>query len=146
MLSGEWEELPADHELRERFARHMDTIWLTKTPGAKLTFKFRGTSAGIYDLMGPDTGRAKITVDGKDVGVRQQVDPWAYYQRQAGIHVAGGLPDEVHTVTVELLPDPPDRTVPIEAAKKADRYDAKLFEGVALRLAAIRMIGELLNE
>ena len=146
MLSGEWEELPADHELRKRFAPHMDTIWLTTTPGAKLTFKFKGTAASIYDLMGPDTGRARITLDGKEIGVRQQVDPWAYYQRQAGIAVASGLPDEVHTATVELLSDPPDRTVPIEAAKEADRYDPQLFEGVALRVAAIRLIGELVTE
>lgn len=146
MLGTEWRELPPDHELRKRFARHMDTIWFTDTPGAKLTFKFRGTDASVYDLMGPDTGRAKITVDGEDRGVRQQVDPWSYYQRQAAISVAGGLEDTVHTVTVELLPDPPDRSVPIEEAKKAGRYDPALFQGVALRVAGLRIVGEIVTE
>ncbi len=146
MLGTEWRELPPDHELRQRFARHMDTIWFTDTPGAKLTFRFKGTDASVYDLMGPDTGRVKVTVDGEDKGIRQQVDPWSYYQRQAVIAIASGLEDTVHTVTVELLPDPPDRSVPIEEAKKADRYDPSLFEGVALRVAALRIIGEAVRE
>jgi len=126
-----------------RFAGKMDAIWYTDTPGATLTFRFKGASAAIYDLMGPDTGRVKITVDGKDMGVRQQVDPWSYYQRQAAIPIASGLEDTVHEVVVELLPDPPDRNVPIAEAKKANRYDPALFEGVALRLAAIRVIGDV---
>ena len=142
MLSGKWETLPPDHELSRRFARHFDAIWLTRTPGAKLTFRFKGTAASLFDLMGPDTGRVKVTVDGKDAGTRQQVDPWSYYQRLAAIPLASGLPDGEHTVTVELLPDPPSRAVAIESAKRAGRYDPKLFRGVALRLGCLRLLGE----
>jgi len=42
-----------------------------------------------------------------------------------------------------LLPDAPDRSVPIEAAKKEGKYDAALFEGVALRVGCLRLMGEL---
>jgi hypothetical protein len=143
MLSGGWRELPPEDELRQRFASKMDTIWFTDQPGATLTFRFRGTAASVYDLMGPDTGRVKVTIDGQEAGVRQQVDPWSYYQRQAAISVAGGLPDAEHEVVLELLPEPPDRGVPIAEAKKANRYDPHLFEGVALRVAAIRVLGHI---
>lgn len=146
MLTGTWEELPADDPLRKRFARHFDTIWFTRSPGARLSFKFRGTAASLFDIMGPDTGRARVSLDGRVVGIKQQVDPWAYYQRLAALSIGDGLPDAVHTATVELLPDPPDRTVPIESAKRAKRYDAALFEGVALRIGSIRLIGELVEE
>jgi len=142
MLTGTWRELPADDPLRKRFARHFDAIWLTRTPGAKLTFKFKGTAASLFDLIGPDTGRARITVDGKVIGIRQQVDKWCYYQRLSALHLASGVPDAVHTVTVELLREPPSRTVAIEEAKRLNRYDPKLFDGVALRIGFIRMIGE----
>jgi hypothetical protein len=142
MLTKGWRPLPPTDPLCQRFARQWDTIWFTDTPGAKLTFKFKGTEASLFDLMGPDTGRVRVTVDGQDKGIRQQVDPWSYYQRFASIPIATNLPDAEHTVTVELLPDPPDRSIAIEAAKKANQYDPNLFQGVALRLGWIRANGD----
>ena len=41
---------------------------------------------------------------------------------------------------VELLPDPPDRTVSITEAKKHQPFNAKDFEGVALRIGWIRIV------
>ena len=139
MLTGDWQELPAGDPLRKRFARQFDAIWFTRSPGARLTFTFTGTDASLFDLMGPDTGQVKVTVDGRDAGVHKQVDPWSYYQRLAAIPLASNLPRGQHTVTVELLPDPPNRAVAVAAAKKNNRYDPKLFEGVALRLAWLRV-------
>jgi len=145
MLSGDWERREPKVGTRD-FTRHFDDLWFTNTPGATLTFKFKGSAAGILDLMGPDTGKMKITVDGEDKGTRAQVDPWSYYQRLAVVQIVSGVEaDKVHTVTVELLPDAPDRSVPIAEAKKADRYNADEFEGVALRFAWLRIIGELVD-
>ena len=137
MLTGKWERRDPGP-----FAKHFEATWFTDTPGAKLTFRFRGTAASLFDVMGPDTGRVQITVDGEDKGVREQVDPWCYYQRISSLRIADGLDDEEHTVTVELLKEPPDRSAPIEEAKKLGKYDPKSFEGVALRIGWIRVVGE----
>jgi len=94
MLAGEWVELPAEDPNRLAQARHFDTIWQTRTPGAKLTAKFAGTELSLFHLIGPDTGRFRVTVDGKDAGIRQSVDPWCYYQRLAAVTLASGLPRE----------------------------------------------------
>ena len=75
-------------------------------------------------------------------GIRQQVDPWAYFQRLSALPLVGGLADAEHRVTVELLPEPPDRSVAIEAAKRAGSYNKGVFEGVALRLGFLRFLGE----
>lgn len=141
MLSGEWVELPADDPNRQAQARHFDTIWQTRSPGAKLTVTFTGTELSLYHLIGPDTGRIRVTVDGKDGGIRQSVDPWCYYQRLSGATLASGLPMGEHTVTIELLPDAPDRSKPIEEAKKLGLYKAEDFEGVAVRIGWLRVIG-----
>jgi len=143
MLEGEWTALDASGPLMERFSRFMDTIWVTRTPGAKLTFSFRGTAVSILDLMGPDTGCARVTLDGRDLGARIQVDQWCTFQRHAALNIADGLPDEVHTVTVELMPDAPDRSAPIAAAKEQGSYRAQDFEGVAFRFGGIRVMGEV---
>jgi len=145
MLSGQWERLAPPTVGGRSFPRHFEGIWATKTPGAKLTFRFRGTSAALFNLMGPDGGRYRVTVDGKDAGIKHQVDPWAYYHRLSSLGLCGGLPDTEHTVTVELLPDPPDRTVAIEAARAANQYDEKTFAGVALYAGCIRIEGEPLE-
>jgi len=143
MLEGRWEKLPPDNIAGRSFANHFNEVWFTKTPGAKLTFRFRGTEASLFDLMGPDTGIAQVSVDGKVSGTRQQVDPWAYYQRLTAIPLWSGPAGE-HTVTVELLPTVPDRSVPIAEAKKVNRYKAEDFEGVALRFGWLRVNGEVL--
>ena len=145
MLSGKWEQLPPKAVEGKDFSRHFDSVWYTHTPGSKLTFKFRGTSASLFDLIGPDTGHVRVTVDGQDRGVRQRMDRWMYYQRLSALDMASGLPDAEHTVTVELLPEPPGRAVAIEEAKKAKRYRPEAFEGVVLRVGWIRLVGELVD-
>ncbi len=143
MLEGAWRRISPDDVHGRNFSRHFDELWFTDTPGATLTFKFRGTHAGVFNLMGPDGGRVKVTVDGQDAGTRQQVDRWCWYHRLARMPLATGLDDGEHTITVELLPDPPDRTVPIEEAKKLNKYQPGAFEGVALYFAWLRIVGEL---
>jgi len=143
MLIGDWQRTPATAVAGKDFSRHFDEVWLTKAPGAKLTFKFRGTSVSMFDLIGPDTGRVRVTIDGEDKGARQRMDRWMHYQRLSALQLASGLEDTEHTVTVELLPEPPDRSIPIAEAQKAKRYDPRAFEGVALRLGWIRVVGEV---
>ncbi len=140
MLSGEWEEVVPPRLGASKWDNHFDSLWVTKTPGSKLTFTFTGTRAWIFDVFGPGTGRVKVTIDGVDRGMRQQVDPWSYYYRIGSLEIGSNLPAGEHTVTVELLPDVPDRSVPIEAAKKANQYRPADFEGVALHFGAISVL------
>ena len=137
MLSGDWREVVPAEVAGKGFSNHFDRLWVTETPGAKLTFKFTGTRAWIFNVFGPGTGRAKVTVDGIEKGIRKQVDPWSFYYRLGSLEIASNLPNGEHTATVELLSDPPDRAVPIESAKKSNRYKPADFEGVALHLGAI---------
>jgi len=141
MLTGNWQKLTSGTGI----GKHFEELWFTNAPGAKLTFKFRGTAASLFNLMGPDTGAVRVTVDGLDKGRRQQVDRWCYYQRISALALADGLAEAEHTVTVELLPDAPDRSVPIEEARKLGKHNPKDFEGVALRFGWIRIVGELVE-
>jgi hypothetical protein len=79
------------------------------------------------------------------MGVHQRVDRWCYYQRLSAIPIASGLEDAEHVVTIELLPDVPDRSVPIAEAQALNRYNPKDFEGVALRIGWIRLVGDLIR-
>ena len=53
-----------DSPLAKRFGNRMGTLWEATQPGSRLTFKFRGSTARLYDLLGPDGGQVLVTVDG----------------------------------------------------------------------------------
>jgi lysophospholipase L1-like esterase len=142
MLSGDWQEVVPAAVGGRTFSNHLDRLWVTRTPGAKLSVKFTGTRLWIFNVFGPGTGRVRVTVDGVDKGERQQVDRWSHYYRLGSLEIAANLPPGEHTATIELLADPPDRSVPIESAKKANTYKPADFEGVALHLGALCVLEE----
>ena len=145
MLAGAWEQLPEEHPLQRRFGRRMGTIWETGEPGSKITFRFRGSQAKLYDLLGPDGGQVIITVDGK---TRERpvprFDSYCTYHRIATLRVASGLdPEAVHTVTVEVHPEQPDRS---PVAFRLDDPEKELkgpkYQGTRLRVSHVMLLGE----
>jgi hypothetical protein len=71
----------------------------TNTANASVTIKFSGTSLGWIGLMGPDCGRAKVTLDG---GNPSTVDLYsANYQFQKTVWQSGNLVWGSHTVKIE---------------------------------------------
>lgn len=68
MLSGDWEALADDDAKQRAFGKRLGQIWMAAQPGSKLHFKFKGSAAKLYDLLGPDGGQVIITVDGKAGG------------------------------------------------------------------------------
>ena len=66
---------------------------------------------GYTPALGPDGGQVLITVDGKtsDKPV-PRFDSYSTYHRIATLPIAEGLDGtKVHTVTIEVHPDQPDR-------------------------------------
>jgi len=71
----------------------------TETAGAKITFKFRGTSITWQSGRGPDYGIASVQVDG---GAPTDVDTYSRTQKyQDVVFRAAGLADAPHTLTVQ---------------------------------------------
>ncbi|MBI1373414.1 MAG: SGNH/GDSL hydrolase family protein [Phycisphaera sp.] len=146
MTSGGWKQLPPDNNLVKSFGNRMDSLWLADTPGQKLTFKFRGSKAALYDLLGPDGGQVTITVDGKTRGPVPRFDHYCTYHRIATLQIADGLdPAAVHTVTVEVAPGQPDRSSVTDREKSKPNFDPKKYDGANLRVGAIMLIGDLVE-
>ena len=102
--SGPWTKLPTNTGLGKSYAARVDSIWKAE-PGAELSFRFKGSTARIYDLLGPDCGAIKITVDGKTTQLRR-IDGYCTSWRLSLASIANGLePAKVHEVTVKVLSD-----------------------------------------
>ncbi|NQV27915.1 MAG: SGNH/GDSL hydrolase family protein [Rhodopirellula sp.] len=149
MLSPEWKELPSDSRLAKSFGLRMGTLWETTEPGSRLTFQFRGTSAKLYDLLGPDGGQVVITVDGKTRPKPvPRFDSYCTYHRIATLSVADGLdPNELHTVTIEVHPDQPDRQSVAFRLKDPDvELKSPKYQGTCVRVGQILVLGDVVPQ
>lgn len=148
MLKGNWTKLDPGNGLGKRFGIRMDAIWQAGKPGSKLTFKFRGSAARIYDLLGPDGGQVIVTVDGKSSSKpRPRFDSYCTYHRLATLHVAEGLdPTKVHTVTIEIHPEQPSRQ-PVAFRLKDPEKELKSakYQGTNVWFGALMLRGDLVE-
>ncbi|HQZ27894.1 MAG TPA: GDSL-type esterase/lipase family protein [Verrucomicrobiales bacterium] len=113
MLKGDWMEVdPAakGEELGKKFERFFPTMWRTATPGASLTFQFRGTEVGFFDVVGPDGGQLQVSIDGGEPKIVPRFDAYCVYPRLSKFQVGTDLdPESLHTVTINLDAASPDK-------------------------------------
>lgn len=148
MLSGDWRELPPDAPLAKSFSNRMGTIWEATQPGSKLTFRVRGSVVKLYDLLGPDGGQVVMTVDGKtrDKPV-PRFDSYCTYHRIATLSLADNLdPSQVHTVSIEIHPEQPDRQ-PVAFRLKDPETELKSpkYQGTNIRVSQILVLGDVVD-
>jgi len=148
MLSDGWKQLAPEATLAKRFGNRMGTLWESTQPGSRLTFKFKGSMAKLYDLLGPDGGQVVITVDG--VAREKPVprfDSYCTYHRIATLSVAQRLaPDQVHTVTVEIHPEQPDRSSVAFRLKEPDtELKSPKYQGTCIRVSKILVLGDVVE-
>ena len=104
MLSGTWERLAPEHPLTQRFSRNMPVLYKASEPEATLSFSFKGTSAAVFDLLGPDSGEVAIQIDNQPPSTQNRFDAYCTYHRMGTLQVASGLERGTHNVTISLTP------------------------------------------
>lgn len=148
VLRGAWEKLDPEKDGRARsFAKQMPVMWRASTPGAAISFKFRGSEAAIYDLLGPDGGRVGIRVDDGPERTTARFDGYCTYHRLGKTVVASGLPPGEHSVTATLLADPPDRARILFEKNRPDlEKNPDKYKGTVWHAGALLLLGELVGE
>lgn len=134
------------------FAPAEDKRWTNRLPGLlkgsaageTLTFKFKGTRCAIYDVIGPDCGQVRVSLDGAPPRLVPRFDSFSTYHRLATLFVGTELTDEVHTVKIEIDPQPPDKAAIL--AKRQEKIDKpERYQGTAFYPGAILLVGELVK-
>ena len=141
--TGPWTQLPADTGLGKSFGTRMGAVWKAE-PDAELSFKFKGSAAKVYDLVGPDCGKIEISVDGK-TSTQLRFDPYCTYSRLATAGIASELNDNaVHEVKVRVLADKFNKENILFEKNRPDfaKSPAK-YEPTNWYAGAIFLIGEL---
>lgn len=142
--TGAWTPLPAETGLGKSFLNRVGTLWKAE-PEAQLSFKFRGSSAKMYDLLGPDCGKLEVTVDGK-VSTRQRFDGYCTYSRLATTSIASGLEEnQTHEVKIRVLSDPIDKENILFEKNRPDFVKSpQKYAGTNWYVGAIFLVGEML--
>lgn len=150
MQSGGWERLDSSESgdgVAKRFARQMPEMWRASKPGAALTFRFKGTVAGVYDLVGPDGGQLKVTLDDRPERVAPRFDAYCTYHRLSKLEIGSGLdPEAVHEATLTLDSAGPDKEKILfehnrpDLEKNPEKYAGKLWH-----VGAVMLIGEMVE-
>lgn len=65
LVGSGWRPLPAEDPKMKKFGARTGPLWHSATVGDSIVFRFRGTSFGVYDLIGPDGCRLEVLVDGE---------------------------------------------------------------------------------
>ena len=143
-LSAGIQPLDKSQSLAKRFVERVGTLYRGNQPGETIRFKFRGTRAAIYDIIGPDCGQVSVTLDDKPAAVRPRFDAYCSYHRLATLPIGTELDDAVHTVTIEIHPDQPDKAK-ILSQRKQTIDDPKRFDDRAFYPGALLLVGELVE-
>ncbi|MCP4452257.1 MAG: hypothetical protein GY809_12405 [Planctomycetes bacterium] len=144
-LSPGWKNLdPAKSDLARRFKHRMPEMFYTNQPGQTIILQFKGTGLRLYDLLGPDCGQIKVILDDGPPVIKPRFDAYCTYHRLATLTLAENLPDAMHTVTLELHADQPDKAAIL--AKRNERMDTpERFDDTAWYVGAIMVLGDLVT-
>ena len=135
---------PRSDPFAKRWADRLTTLHKAAAPGETLTFKFKGTRAAIYDVVGPDCGQVIITLDSQPARIVPRFDAYCTYHRLQTLMIGSDLPNEVHTVKIEVHPEQPDKAA-ILAQRKEKMDKPERFVGTAFYPGAILLDGDIVK-
>lgn len=144
MLRGEWKRLSADHRISKRFRRNMPELYQALKPGASLSFKFEGVTAGVFDILGPDGGQLRYQVDGMKRATRNRIDGYCTYHRMSKLNVASELEPGVHSVEITLMPAKLDKERILFERNRGDlKAKPEKYRDHTWYVSSIMLIGEI---
>lgn len=145
MLSAGFEKLdPAGNGIAKSFASYTGGLYRSNKSGETISFKFKGTYAAIYDIIGPDCGQVIVTLDGQAPKVVPRFDGFCTYHRLATLVIGSDLPDTIHTVRIEIHRDQVDK-VAVLARNGAKMDNPARFNDTAFYPGSILVNGDVVK-
>lgn len=143
-VSGSWEKNEPSHAVTKAFLGRMDPFF-TFSPAAEIRFRFKGTTAALYNLLGPHGCIFEKSIIGDKSSEQRCFDPYCTYHRLALSTLADEMePDKIHEIRLKVLDKELDKRGILFEHNRADfdknpaKYDVKL-----LYAACLFIIGEL---
>ncbi len=148
ILSQSWQKLDLATDAKaNQYRQYLPDLWKTDRPGAEIKFRFRGSSVLVYDLLGPDCGQVAVQVDQLHPYSVPRFDAYCTYHRLGTLPVADNVPEGIHTVTLRLMAEQPDKLKILHQRKEnaaITSLDPKVYDNTAWYAGAILVVGDIL--
>ena len=142
-ISAGIQKLPDDHLMSKRFPR-LSPLFSGSKSGESVSFKFKGTRASLYHVIGPDVGQVRISVDEAPPKTVTIFDPYCNSHRISTLSLCSDLADTIHTVRIEIDPTAPDKAA-ILAKRNVKIEKPEQYEGTVFYPSKLLLIGELVE-
>ncbi len=144
-LSGPYQNLTQeDDKLARSFANRVQPLYRLE-PGASMHFRFKGTKAAIFDVIGPDGGLLEVTVDGQSREIKR-IDGYCTYHRLSLMNVCDNLENGVHDVTIRVLDKPLDKaSILYQRGSQDIKEHPEKYAPQVWYPGAVLIVGELLQ-
>lgn len=123
-------------------------------PGDSLTIQFKGRTAGLFDVIGPDSGKLRVFVDGKETGPVVRFDPYCDSYRMH-YFLLPELPNTLHTIRFEVSNEAPDKEMILlsysnkeKALKRVEdmKMNPEKYRDAAIYVGQIMVIGDMITK
>jgi len=147
-MRGSWEVVnPDDSAMVKKYMEDpvfsLKKVWKSDVPGDSITIKFRGTTIGLYDLGGPESGQLMAVIDGKESLLINRFTPFNDHPRHQYFYLPY-MEYGDHTVTFKIHTEPCDKRSVI--AKKSDfDLNPDKYKGNVIYLSRVIILGKLMK-
>ncbi|MGA0559961.1 SGNH/GDSL hydrolase family protein [Larkinella sp. VNQ87] len=139
---GDWQEVtPTTDTVARLLKNRFSYLIKSNQPGALLQVKFRGTVAGLYDVIGPGCGQYAVTVDGAPAAAIPRFDSFATYYR-SNYFFLPTLDDKSHTITLMVSPEPLDKAAILQKRNQTIK-DPRRYAENACYASQLLILGQL---
>ncbi|GAB3253848.1 SGNH/GDSL hydrolase family protein [Larkinella harenae] len=141
---GSWQALTPDNDtVARQLKNRFPYLVKSSQPGAALQVKFKGTVAGLYDVIGPGCGQYAVSVDGAPATLIPRFDSYATYYRSHYFFLPT-LPDQTHSITLTVSPEPLDKAAILQKRNQTITNPRRYAEN-AVYASQLLIIGEPAN-
>tara|TARA_R110002050_G_scaffold70899_4_gene152696 strand:+ start:22536 stop:23837 length:1302 start_codon:yes stop_codon:yes gene_type:complete len=109
------------------FGKYLLQVGKAGRTGENLSFKFKGSTVGAFDIMGYDAGRVIVEIDGEVKDTLSRFDSYCTYRRMR-YFLIDHLENKVHSVTFRVLCTPFDKAAILTKREDITRNPDKYTE------------------
>ena len=107
MRQGSWiDEMRIESSSRSSYGKTGIPVWASSSQGDKISFRFKGSVAGIYEVVGNDTAAIRVVIDGQ----QEKAQIFERKNARAALHYPTELffardldPEKEHFVVIETV-------------------------------------------